>query len=213
MGRSIRNFGFFYSFSGGNANGALDVRFFMIPKVKQKTCKCCKTLFIPNRPLAKACSPLCALTIVRAEAAKKIKLLDSVNRKDTRAKLIAMKTRAQWAREAQTAFNAWVRARDYGKACISCGRHHQGQNHAGHYLSVGARPELRYEPLNVHLQCAPCNTHLSGNAILYRKSLLKKLGLDIVEWLEGPHPARHYSIEDLKQIKITYSAKSKAILK
>ena len=115
------------------------------------------------------------------------------------------------AREAQAAFNAWVRARDAGMPCISCQRHHTGQYHAGHYLSRGARPELAYEPDNCHKQCAPCNTHLSGNVALYRGNLIKLIGLDRVEWLEGPHPAKHYSIEDLREIKELYKRKLKEL--
>ena len=149
------------------------------------------------------CSPICATRLVKA--AKK----EEAER--TKARKAAIKSRAAWAREAQAAFNAWVRARDAGMPCISCQRHHTGQYHAGHYLSRGARPELAYEPDNCHKQCAPCNTHLSGNVALYRVNLIKLIGLDRVEWLEGPHPAKHYSIEDLKDIKETYKRKLKEI--
>ena len=135
------------------------------------------------------------------------------DKRETKAKLDKLKSRSTWAKEAQTAFNAWVRARDAGSACISCGRHHQGQNHAGHYLSVGARPELRYEPLNVWLQCAPCNTHLSGNAVLYRQALLLKIGADKLNWLEGHHPTRHYTTDELKAIKADYTARARELQK
>ena len=123
----------------------------------------------------------------------------------------AIKSRADWAEEAQTAFNAWIRARDDGLPCISCGRHHQGQWHAGHYLSTGARPELRYTESNVHRQCAPCNTHLSGNAVLYRIGLVDRIGLDAVEWLEGPHQLPKWTADDYKAIRETYLAKLKEL--
>lgn len=141
------------------------------------------------------------------EEAKKAKMAGKSDRVETKRRKEAVKSRSEWAREAQAAFNAWIRKRDAGHPCISCQRHHEGQYHAGHYLSVGARPELRFEPLNVHLQCAPCNTHLSGNAVLFRKGLIAKHGLEVVEWLEGPHPAKKYTVEDLKQIKDTYRKK------
>lgn len=181
--------------------------------IKPKPCKCCKTLFTPARPLARVCSLLCALTLVRQENDKKVNLLESANRKETRAKLEKLKSRSQLAKEAQISFNMWIRARDYNLPCISCGRYHQGQMHAGHYLSVGARPELRFEPFNTNKQCQPCNLHLSGNVILYRKALIKKIGLENVEWLEGPHPLQHYTIEDLKHIKTSYLAKAKILQK
>ena len=180
---------------------------------KPKACAVCKTQFTPRLMAAKVCSPMCGLTKARADREKKQKLAETQDKRETKARLEKLKSRVTWAKEAQAAFNAWVRARDAGNACISCGRHHQGQNHAGHYLSVGARPELRYEPLNVWLQCAPCNTHLSGNAVLYRKSLLSKIGADKLDWLEGPHPTRHYTTDDLKAIKADYTARVRKLQK
>ena len=180
---------------------------------KPKACAVCKTQFTPRLMAAKVCSPMCGLTKARADREKKQKLAEAQDKRETKAKLDKLKSKSTWAKEAQTAFNAWVRARDAGNPCISCGRHHQGQYHAGHYLSVGARPELRYEPLNVWLQCAPCNTHLSGNAVLYRKSLLSKIGADNLDWLEGPHPTRHYTTDELKAIKAEYTARVRELQK
>ena len=122
-----------------------------------------------------------------------------------------LKSRADHLREAQQAFNEWVRLRDADLPCVSCGRHHDGQYHAGHWRSVGANPELRFEPLNVWKQCAPCNTHLSGNLVNYRISLIQLIGLEKVEWLEGPHEARKYTIDEIKAIKAEYRAKTREL--
>ena len=110
--------------------------------------------------------------------------------------------------EAQQAFNAWIRARDAGKGCISCGTHN-GKANAGHYLSTGARPELRFDPYNCHKQCAPCNAHLHGNLVLYRMELIKRIGLIRVLRLEGPHPTAKLTIEDLRAIRDDYRRKLK----
>lgn len=182
-------------------------------KPKQKKCKVCKTLFTPNKPLQCVCSVECALSIATKRKAKEGAIQARIEALKDRAKRESLKTRGDWGREAQAAFNKWVRLRDQGKPCISCGRHHMGQVHAGHYLSVGARPELRFEPLNVHLQCAPCNTYLSGNSILYRQSLIERIGLEKVEWLEGPHKWNGYSIDDLKAIKAKYTALARELEK
>ena len=144
----------------------------------------------------------------RAEA-KMARAAAKVERASIKACKEAIKSKADWAREAQTAFNAWIRARDEGLPCISCGRHHQGQWHAGHYLSTGARPELRYTESNVHRQCAPCNTHLSGNAVLYRIGLINRIGADAVEWLEGPHELPKWTADDYRAIRDTYRQKLK----
>jgi hypothetical protein len=180
---------------------------------KPKTCTVCKTSFTPARMGMKVCSPFCAMTFAKSVTGKAAKVAAVKDRRETKVKLDKLKSRAAWAKEAQTAFNFFIRLRDADQPCISCGRHHQGQYHAGHYLSVGARPELRFEELNVHKQCAPCNTHLSGNAVLFRKALLEKLGVELVEWLEGPHKPSKYTIDDLKTIKVDYAAEAAALKK
>ena len=180
-------------------------------ELKRRKCKACKTPFTPARSTQVACGIDCAMQLAHE---RKVKLaecdrLDTV-RKD-RARKERLKSRRDWEKEAQAAFNAWVRLRDADKPCISCGRRHEGQYHAGHYLSVGARPELRYEPLNVWKQCAPCNTHLSGNAVLFRQALVREIGAEKVEWLEGPHPARKYTADELKAIRDEYRAKAREL--
>ena len=157
------------------------------------------------------CGIDCARSLAVSVRGKAEKQAATKQRKADRERKEKIKTRSELAREAQQAFNTWIRLRDAGRPCISCGRHHQGQMHAGHYLSVGARPELRYEPLNVWLQCAPCNTHLSGNAVLFRQALVREIGLERVEWLEGPHQAKKYTADELRAIKAEYTAKAREL--
>ncbi|WP_288075085.1 recombination protein NinG [Pseudomonas sp.] len=128
-----------------------------------------------------------------------------------RERKMEVKPLSYWMKRAQAAFNAWVRERDAGQPCISCGRHHQGQYHAGHYRPAGSNPELRFEPDNCHLQCAPCNSHLSGNLTAYRPALIAKIGLERVEWLEGPHEPKRYRREDYQAIEAEYKAKLKKL--
>ena len=161
--------------------------------------------------MAVVCSLECAKSLAVSIRGKAEKQAAIKQRKSDRERKERLKSRSELAREAQQAFNQWVRLRDADKPCISCGRHHEGQYHAGHYLSVGARPELRYEPLNVWKQCSPCNTHLSGNAVLFRQALVREIGLDRVEWLDGPHPAKKYTADELRAIKAEYTAKAREL--
>lgn len=176
-----------------------------------RKCKVCRTEYEPTKPMQTVCGFDCALTLSFSERAKAEKVALVKDKRETKQKLDKLKTKAQWASEAQAAFNKFIRLRDHAQPCISCGRHHGGQYHAGHFLSVGARPELRFEELNVHKQCAPCNTHLSGNAVLFRKGLMGKLGIELVEWLEGPHDPRKDTVDDLKAIKAKYTTKARAL--
>lgn len=180
-----------------------------------KTCRVCRQPFEPRPPRALVCSEDCAGAFAVSKRLKEErraeKAAQALERKDTKARKEKLKSRSELAREAQQAFNQWVRLRDADKPCISCGRHHEGQYHAGHYLSVGARPELRYEPFNVWKQCSPCNTHLSGNAVLFRQALVREIGLERVEWLEGPHPAKKYTADELRAIKTEYAAKAREL--
>lgn len=180
---------------------------------KPKKCKnpACGISFPPQRLGQAVCSPKCALAMAPANTEKARKAIAQRDRREIQVRKEKLKSRADHLREAQAAFNEWVRLRDADRPCISCGRHHEGQYHAGHYRSVGANPELRFEPLNVWKQCAPCNTHLSGNLVNYRISLLQGIGAEKVEWLEGPHEPRKYTVEEIKTIKAEYRAKTREL--
>lgn len=181
--------------------------------MKPKRCKSCRESFIPARPLQSACGVQCAIALTNAVKEKALKAKEARERAEHRQAKERIKTKGEHAKEAQAAFNEFIRLRDKDLPCVSCGRHHQGQYHAGHFRSVGGNPELRFEPLNVWRQCAPCNNHMSGNVVNYRIELVKRIGAEKVEWLEGPHEPKRYTIEDLKAIKAEYRAKVRELKK
>lgn len=182
---------------------------------KPKTCKnpACGASFVPLRFAQAVCSPKCGLAIKEMNQTKARKALAEVGRKELRAAKERVKPRSQYMREAQAAFNAWVRERDAKLPCISCGRLHQGKYDAGHYRTVGSNPALRFEPFNCHKQCVPCNQHKSGDIVNYRINLVLRIGAEAVSWIEGPHEPRKYTIDDLKAIKAEYRAKTKELKK
>lgn len=169
---------------------------------RKRKCAVCKEPFEPRSMTHKACKPECAA--VHAEAVRKAQ-----ERKADSARRTALKTRQDWLREAQAAFNAFIRARDHDQPCISCGRFHDGSYDAGHYRSVGAAPALRFDEANVHKQCVPCNQHKGGNVVEYRIRLVEKIGRVAVEWLEREPPPAKYTIEDAQKIKARYKLKLK----
>jgi len=195
------------------------------PKVKiykPKKCAQCGITFTPSRNLQKVCGPRCAIDYNRSLKERKAE-------DDRKAKLKIRKRelqpRGHFLRKAQTAFNAFIRERDEGKPCVSCGTHSPsmafgGQWDCGHFMGVGARPELRFEEKNAYRQCKACNggsgRFAAKNATVharYRETLSEWYGLSLVEWLEGPHEAKHYSKEDLEEIAAKYRRKTRELKK
>lgn len=167
-------------------------------------CAHCRQKFTPERP-----SQIVHVECVEAwTEAKAARAAARVERAETRRRKEAIKTLADLKREAQQALNRWiVHVRDKDRPCISCGRHHEGAWHAGHYLSRGAAPQHALNPLNVWKQCAPCNTYLHGNQAAYRIRLVELIGLAAVEALEQDCSVRKWSREELINIKLLYRRK------
>jgi hypothetical protein len=183
---------------------------------KMVKCKACCTLFIRVRPMQKACSVSCAVDLSKISAAKAEAKQKKAERRQDKAKLDAMRTRPQLMRVAQSAFNAYVRARDAGKQCISCGNQLPinaigGAFDCGHYRSVGSAPHLRFDERNAHGQCKHCNRYLSGNHVEYRNGLIARVGIETVKALECDQEPRKYSKDDLIMLAESYRRQARMI--
>lgn len=128
-----------------------------------------------------------------------------------------LKTRSDYVKEAQVAFNAYVRERDNGRQCISCETYLNqtgalgGSYDCGHYRSVGSAPHLRFDLHNAHGQCKKCNKYKSGNVAEYRIKLLRKIGGARLEALECDQMPRKYTTPDLQKIKTIFTTKLKRL--
>ena len=181
---------------------------------RRKRCPSCRVMFTPARDSQAVCGEIeCAIAYGQSEKGRATtrKALADVERREIKVRKEKLKSRADHLKDTQIAFNAWVRERDAELPCISCGRHHQGKYDAGHYRTVGSNPALRFEPLNCHRQCSPCNTQLSGNIVNYRIALVKRIGAEQVDWLEGPHEPKKYTVEELKAMAADYRAKTREL--
>ena len=174
-----------------------------------KKCKVCSIPFTPVRPMQKVCSPACAMKHAREVVAK-------ADRKETKLKLDALQTKPQLVKKAQTAFNAYIRARDKGKTCISCDTQLGSEPNtfdAGHYRSVGSAPHMRFVEDNVHGQCKHCNKWLGGNHVEYRKRLLERIGEHRLEQIENDNVLRKYTKEALEEIAKQYREEARRLAK
>jgi hypothetical protein len=179
--------------------------------VKAKACTapgCCRE-FVPARPMQSVCSPRCAKR--KVDAAKR------AERQSVKARKEKLKRIPDLIREAQTAFNAFIRARDKGKPCICCGRFPEGSAltggdwDCGHYRSTGSASHLRFHEDNAHRQLKVCNRHGAGRAVDYRIGLIARIGLARVEALEASNEPHKWTREELIAIRDTYRAKLKAL--
>jgi hypothetical protein len=162
-----------------------------------RKCKVCAEPFRPSRALQTWCSPECGVKLAQKLVAKKAALEVSEHRK----KLADSKPLAHWIALTESVVHRYIHARDRGLPCISCGTRRTVQWEAGHWLTKAARPELRFDPRNINLQCHRCNEHLSGNQAAYRIGLVQKIGEEAVQELEGPHHAAKYTREQLAGIR------------
>lgn len=175
--------------------------------MRDKTCPTCREKFAPVRPLQVACSIECAIRHTQNLKAKR-------ERKEHRERKAKLKSRADYAREAQTAINAYVRARDAGLGCVSCGRPAtwDGQWHASHFRSVGAAPSVRFNLWNIHKACSICNNWKSGNLAEYTPRLIAKIGAEKVEWLYSQNAPKKYDIPYLQRLARVFRKKTKRLL-
>ena len=203
----------------------------VIKQPKLRKCKApdCNTMYQPYSTLSRACSGkslykdkmmYCALVLVKIAKEKK-------ERKEFAERKKNLRTKSDWLKLAQTQFNKFIRLRDKDEPCIDCGQFGSGEDHftggkwdAGHYLTRGGYPELRFDEDNCHKQLKTCNggsgKYAKKNRTVqegFRIRLIAKIGIEKVEWLEGPHEIPHYSIDDLKAIRERYRLKVKELEK
>ena len=148
-------------------------------------------------------------------AAKVPKLASKAEKARDRASKEAQKTLPTLRKEAQDAFNAFVRLRDAGKPCICCGAMPQGLEaltggaiDSGHYRSRGSCPELAFDEDNAHGQLKSCN-RFGWDVASYRAELLRRIGPDRLAALEGPHPPLRLTRDDMRAIRDKYRQKVK----
>ncbi len=182
----------------------------------------CRQWFHPVRDQQVVCCYECATVFGKEQAAKtrvavqrkeaqRQREEQKEERKRNAERRQAVKPLSYFRTQAQQAFNEFIRYRDRLLPCISCGRHHEGQYHAGHYRTTGANPELRFNEDNCHRQCAPCNNHLSGNLTAYRPALIAKIGQARFDALMGPHELPKWKRDDYIRIRDEYRAKLKEL--
>ncbi|UZJ58577.1 recombination protein NinG [Pseudomonas sp. KU26590] len=185
------------------------------PARKPKTCANpeCATKFVPAKLGQKVCGWACGLAIAPANQDRARKSLAQVERKEIKVRKEKLKSKSDYAKEAQAVINRYVRLRDAHLGCISCSKPATwgGQWHCSHFRSVGAAPHIRFNLWNMNKSCSQCNSHLSGNLAGYRPALIEKIGQERVDWLECNQAIARHDIPYLKRLKAIFTKKSKRL--
>lgn len=177
---------------------------------KAKPCEVCPNLFVPERMGQKVCSPVCAMKKVRQEKV--------AERAKVRTRKEAAKRLPELIAEAQTAFNAYIRARDEGQPCICCGKPFEpmkpgGSVDAGHFRSRGAAGHLRFNEDNCFAQRKNCNRPGGATYAAFRAGVVARIGEERVAALEADNTPHKWTHDELRAIRDTYRAKLKEMKK
>ena len=138
-----------------------------------KKCKVCRKEFKPTySSVQMVCSPKCAIEYTKQKKKNK-QVLDKAKkeRNDEKRLKTALKT-------TELAVHKYIRERDKGKPCISCGKAWQPTFQAGHLFSRKQYGGLKYHLDNIHGQCEYCNLRLEGNVTEYTLRLPERIGSD-----------------------------------
>jgi hypothetical protein len=194
------------------------------PRPKKCANRACREPYVPDarQPFKVWCSDDCGTAIALDRLAKqkaaKEKAVRAADRKQLHEVRERAKRKADYIADAQKAFNAWVRERDADKPCICCGKYFDakdlatgGQWDAGHYLSRGHAPHLRFDERNVHRQLKGHNRPGGTTRASFRRGMEERIGIEALLALEADVTPRHFSIQDLIAIRDEYRARLKEL--
>lgn len=158
----------------------------------------------------------------KSEARKRI----AEDKKRDRETLERLKTPRQQSSDAQAVFNKLIRLQELVRfkelnqvpVCFSCQKPlGNDQWAAGHFYTRGARPDLAFEPFNVHLQHnVRCNMHLSGDIEGQKRGYAIRYGekaQEILDSLAAVRPTPKRTSEEWKAIKAEWNREIRRLQK
>ena len=178
---------------------------------RQRKCTICRELFTPRTMTHKACSLDCAAEVAKKVAEAKRRKAEKEQRANDRVAKEMLKPLSFFEKRTERKCNEYIRLRDEGDPCISCGTLTSPSFQAGHFISVGSNPTIRYNEYNINLQCSQCNVFKGGNQLLYEEGARKKWGDEKIDWLKGWHPPIKSTRELCIEIEKYYDNKIKEL--
>jgi len=143
-------------------------------------------------------------------SAPRIELEQAFEDKKNRTKLatLLMNTRI--------ACHKYIRERDKGKPCISCGIPFLPDFQAGHFYKAELYSNLKFDEKNTNGQCQQCNLRKEGNESGYRSGIIQRFGKEHLNYLDEKAKAYkkndyHWDRAELEEIRKYYTDKLKDI--
>lgn len=106
----------------------------------------------------------------------------------------------------KTIVHAYVRERDKGKPCISCGNDWKPNFQAGHGYAAGSFETLKYNLHNINGQCEQCNLRKEGDFFNYSLNLPDRIGIENYNELVrlagiDKQRSKVWNVDNLKEIR------------
>lgn len=118
--------------------------------------------------------------------------------------------------QVRTYCHKYIRLRDKGKPCISCGCAYKDNFHAGHYYKAELYSSLKFNEFNINGQCVKCNIRLEGNLNGYSLNLPNRITESQFNKLNksaelDKHSVNKWDAESLKLLRDYYRNKIKTL--
>ena len=116
----------------------------------------------------------------------------------------------------KNACHKYIRLRDKGKPCISCGNAWKPNFQAGHFYKAELYSLLRFNEWNINGQCEQCNLRKEGNLNPYSVNLPKRIGQEKFKELKQIAEKQNLKVqywdkEELKKTRKYYQTKIKEL--
>ena len=178
-------------------------------KIRKKRCKQCSKQFVPFNSLQRVCSVGCAIELTKQIKKENDATIDLLVKK--KKERIALGTILGYTK---TRVHQYIRLRDKGKPCVSCGTEWKDDFDAGHFYSASKFTALKFDTDNIHGQCIQCNRFNEGNFENYSLNLPNRIGVANYNKLvkrakNSIKTIKKYNREELKEIQNEIKRKTK----
>jgi hypothetical protein len=169
--------------------------------MKAKKCRNCLEKFEPKNSLQVVCGVKCSIEYNKTKKEKqavKFKEYEQEHRNEKKLKASLLNTKVQ--------VHEYVRLRDKGKNCISCGTAWTPDFQCGHHYKSETFTTLRFNLDNLHGQCQRCNLFLEGAFDNYALNMPFRIGIKKYNDLQSlasidKQFSKVWNLENLKEIR------------